>query len=188
MLPLMESRKADTSEGWILWCSEDHWRMHVAGAIAGETTSRSAEDGPDPPFPWFTPHLTPEQAWNELTNSLPGEAASPRHDQAVVAFVAKTDKGKFRMEFSAEGIPVRVVVPGDGGFRLWAFRLDLAGRPMWSDESPLNWPACHLPAANGVIVEPQPCWTTFGSTRPDGHCFDNLNRLTSDFKTTGCSL
>ena len=188
MLPITESRNADTSEGWILWCSEEHWRMHVAGEIAGETESRAAEDGASTPFAWFTPNLSPEEAWNELTSSQTSRVIDPKHPAASFGYVADTDDGKFRMEFSPEGIPVRVVVPGAGGFRLWAFQLDSAGRPMWSDEDPLNWPACHLPSENGSIVEPQPCWTSFGSTRPDGRCFDNLNRLTSEFKTLGCSL
>ena len=91
------------------------------------------------------------------------------------------------MEFSPAGIPVRVVIPGDDGFRIWA-RLDRALRVLWADEDLVNWPACDIPGEGGFINEPMPCWNVAGFTRPEGHCSHTLTELTAEFHTLACRL
>lgn len=175
--------------GWILWCNESHWTMHVATSIAGETDSRNVRGDGQPPFPWFDPSLTPDEAWRALTGSDEKNMREPRNPLADTAFTIRTDLGQYRMEFSEEGIPVLVRVPGESGFR-FSGRLIRAESLIWDDADVVDWPACSIPGQGGFINEPQPCWLDGGSARPGGRCYVTFGELTntSGFQTLGCSL
>ncbi len=185
MLSGIRNEQGAERQGWILWCHETHWTMHVAGEFAGETASRQARGTPAEVFPWFSPSLTPHEAWQRLTGSPEMRQVEPRHDLAAVAFTRRSDAGPYRMEFTPEGIPVVVRVPGTGGFRFRADVVSFAGRPMRSDDEIMNWPACAVPRDGDSVNEPRPCWRESGSA---DYCAKTLNELTSQYSDLGCAL
>ncbi len=184
-------RSQDSTErpGWILGCNESHWTMHVVTTVAGEDSSRRASGEPGVLFPWFDPDLQPEEAFQQLTGTDTGRNVTPRNHQAVIAFTTRTSTGQFRMEFTAEGIPVLVRSPGESGFRFWG-DVSRASRPIRSGEEPMNWPACSAAQQRPSEREPQPCWFDSGNAQGDSGCLRLLEWLTdtSEFKTAGCSF
>lgn len=190
MVNLTERQSMDPDRvhpGWILWCNESHWTMHVASEIAGETGSASTRGEPNDVFPWFSPTLTPDEAWEALTGQSERRTVQPRNGRATLAYVARVAEGQLRMEFNEHGIPVRVRMPGDNGWFL-DVHLSFSGRSLWSDDDVMNWPACSQPGQGGFLNEPQPCWNNSGVTRPDGACFQDLAKVTGLDLTLGCAL
>ncbi len=188
MLSDISTEQGDEYQGWILWCHETHWTMHVAGEVAGETSSRQARGKPAEVFPWFKPSLTPQEAWQELTGSAPMREVKPRNDFAEIAYAGRGNDGYYRMEFTSQGIPVLVKATGSGGFLLRADDVSFADRPMRSNDELLNSPACYLPGVNGFINEPRPCWYESGSLRLENECFVSLYKATTAFPDLGCAI
>jgi hypothetical protein len=178
MLGEIHNEHGAQQQGWILWCHESHWTMHVAGEFAGETASRQTRGKSAEVFPWFSPDLTPQEAWQQLTGTPELREVAPRHDLAEVAFTMGADDGRYRMEFTAEGIPVLVRVPGADGFRFRADEVSFADRPLRSDDDIMNWPSCsHF---DGSSDDGPPCWYDSGNARPleEGSCHNSLRDLT----------
>ncbi|NND01205.1 MAG: hypothetical protein HKN91_00320 [Acidimicrobiia bacterium] len=174
-----ELRVGQQAPGWILWCKETHWTIHVATKLAGETQSREVRGEGEPPFPWFSPSLSPDEAWRTLTGTHEKNVRQPRNSQAVTAYTIRTELGQFRMEFSREGIPVLVRVPGDDGYR-FSGHLDRAASQVGSDADFLNWPACGDPG-----YAPQ-CWTDEGGVRPGCLRFGRLTDNRENNYLAGC--
>ena len=182
MMYLRDRRLGGNGLGFILWCNEDQWTFHAAVPFTEERETRHAGMA-DQVFPWFGPGLTTQQAWDRLTGSIPHRTVEATHYEAVLGLVGETPDGKYRMEFTSEGIPVRIVVPGDDGFRMWG-HFDWADRPMRSDEDLFHWPICDAGNNQG-----QPCWSPEGEIRNvEDPCQDSFGELAQSPYGMGCSI
>lgn len=180
--------KRDEPSARIMWCLPTSWRVL---ADTGAATLPAADRGPargSSIFGWFDPDLTPHEAWEEIAPGIDPIPVNPGHGLASSAFKAVLDSGTMRMEFSQEGIPVRVRTPGPDGVRFWATSLDRANLPIMSDDALLHHPLCHSEGDAGVdAITNAPCWSLYGRLLGE-RCAKTFSDHTSTFVTASCSL
>ncbi len=185
------TEKGAHRSGLIVWCNSSHWTLHTFGnaGTSGFPDHLEADDAASDVFAWFTPAFTPIEAVRQLVPRGKVKDTSPRNRLAETAFVAELDEGRFRMEFTEEGIPVTLIQPGDGSIQFWASAVERASRTMWSDEHLMNRPICDGPTRSDspTAGKDLPCWMN-GGYLWSGPCPVTLAEETAEFKTLGCRL
>lgn len=188
---MLSIRAPDSREtpGWILWCNEANWTMHVVTQIADAQSSRRASGVVDAVFPWFDPTLQPEEAFRRFTGSDSLRSVEPRNHQAVLALTTRTLAGQFRMEFTEEGIPIVARSPGETGYR-FVGDISRSDRPVRSNEEPMGWPPCSVEVQRSSTIGPHRCWVDSGVAPGASGCLRSLESLTdtSEFKHASCSF